>query len=400
MAEQISVVIIDADEESRQSTKILLKEMQQVKIVAEAIDLSRGYDSVKANQPTIVILDLFPTVDHALKLAARITQNFPQTTLFVASSQTIPEVIIRAMRAGAREFLAKPFNKDELVNAVNSVIRWQCQKMAEGGSGGKMLAIFGVKGGVGTTTIATNLAVNLAEHSKKSVILVDLNLQFGNAALFLNIRPEYTILDVANHLKDLDSNLLKSVLPKHSSGVWLLAGPNRVEEAEAITATHLEQILKLLRSVFGYIISDTNDVLDELTLKALDESNLILTVFTRDLPAIYNARRCLDVFQHMGYDHDKVLLIMNRYASNNGIAGEELEKSINYPVFWRVPNHDYAKVVSSINQGIPIAIMTPRSKISLSFNKLAEHLNGGVSNEQEEIKRNLKGQFIKKLFFR
>jgi len=398
-AEKISVVVIDPDEKSRQSLKALLKGVQRVKIVAETGDLARGFEKIGDLKPNIVILDLSPNAEQTLKMAERLTQSFPQSTLFVTSFQIVPEIIIKAMRAGAREFLFKPLNRDELVNAIKSAARSQGPRAAEVNYGAKMLSVFGAKGGVGTTTIATNLAVSLAKHTKKAVLLVDLNLQFGNAALFLNVQPEYSIVDLANHLNDVEPELLKNVLSKHSSGVWLLSGPARVEEAEAITVSHLDQILAILKAVFDYIVIDTKNSFDDLTLKALDESDSVLTVFTADLPGIYNARRCLEVFQRMDYSQEKVLLVLNRAGANNGgIDVDGLEKSLNCPIYWRVPNHDYTNVINSINQGIPISTGSPRAKIAVNFNELAHRFNGAAAASGAEPEKDQKRSLFKNLF--
>jgi len=400
-AEKISVVVIDPDDKSRQSLKALLKGVQRVKIVAETGDLARGFEKTGELKPNIVILDLSPNAEQTLKMAERITQSFPHSTLFVTSFQIVPELIIKAMRAGAREFLFKPLNRDELVNAIKSAARSQGKRATEVSFGAKMLSVFGAKGGVGATTIATNLAVSLAKHTKKAVLLVDLNLQFGNAALFLNVQPEYSIVDLANHLNDVEPELLKNVLSKHTSGVWLLSGPARAEEAEAVTVSHLDQILAILKSVFDYIVIDTKNSFDDLTLKALDESDSVLTVFTADLPGIYNARRCLKVFQRMDYSQEKVLLVLNRDGANNGgIDVDGLEKSLNYPIYWRVPNHDYTNVINSINQGIPISTGSPRAKISVSFNDLAHRFNGVAAVPAAEPEKNEKRSLFKNLFIK
>lgn len=398
-SEKISVVVIDPDEKSRQSVKALLKGVHRVKIVAETGDLTRGFEKIGELKPNVVILDLSPNAEQTLKMAERLTQTFPQTTLFVTSFQIIPEIIIKAMRAGAREFLFKPLNRDELVNAIKNAARSQGQRASDVSFGAKILSVFGAKGGVGATTIATNLAVSLAQRTKKAVLLIDLNLQFGNAALFLNVQPEYSIVDLANHLNDVEPELLKNVLSKHASGVWLLSGPARVEEAEAITVAHLDQILAILKSVFDYIVIDTKNSFDDLTLKALDESDTVLTVFTADLPGIYNARRCLEIFKQMNYNREKVLLMLNRDGANNGgIDVDGLEKSLNYPIFWRVPNHDYVNVINSINQGIPIATGSPRAKISVSFNDLAHRFNGYIAETEVEGEKIQRKGLFKNLF--
>ncbi len=397
MAEHISVIVIDQDESSRRLAKELFKKIPNAKITAEAIDLGRGYELVKKHEPTIVILDLFPSLEHALKLSEELTRNFPDTTVVVTSSQTDPDVIIKAMRSGAREFLSKPLKKDELVSAVKNVVRWKSQKTTEGGPAGRILTVFGVKGGIGTTTIATNLAVTLSMNNQKSVILVDLNLQLGNAALFLDIKPKYSIVDVAKSVDEIAPNVLKDVLPKHSSGVRLLARPSRIEEAESISVSQIDQIIALLKSVFDYIIIDTNDVLDDFTLKAIDESDSTLMVSTLDLPSIFSASRCLDVFRRMGYGQDKIQLVINRCDPNNGFAFEDMKKFLKFPVFWHIPNQDYSTVINSINKGIPISTVSKRSKVSQRFRKLATQLNGGVAMVRDQSVNEKRSLFKKYL---
>jgi pilus assembly protein CpaE len=373
--ENIRVFIIDADESSHRVTKGLLKDIPRVSLVGETMDPSQGYDMVRQAKPAVIILNLYPAVDQVLRLAEKITHNFPHTTLFVTSDDRNPETIIKAMRTGAREFLSQPLQRQDLAAAF-SKLRVSSHWMAEGVSDGKIVSVFGAKGGVGTTTVATNLAVTLAEKVKKRVILLDLNLQLGNAALFLNIKSKYSILDLSNNIEDLDPVVLKGALHQHPSGIYLLAGPSRPEQAESISEHHLDRIMSLLRSMFDCVVIDLPHVLNALSLRALDESETILMVLTDDIAAIYNASQLLDVFKRIGYSQDKVKLVLNRGSSNRGISGKEIVKSINYPVFWMLPNQDYPTVLSSLNQGIPISSYKPHSKVSESFRGLALNLNG------------------------
>jgi pilus assembly protein CpaE len=399
MAEDVTVVVIDADDSSRGITKNLLTDISWVSIAGESKDPPKALELVRQVRPEVVVLNLYPDVDDLLKLAEKMTHTLPHTTLFVTSSDKNPETIIRAMRSGAREFLPQPLNGEELRAAFRK-LRLSRQRAAEGISRGKVISVFGMKGGVGATTIAINLAVNLAQQTEKKVILVDLNLQLGNAALFLNIKPKYSIVDIAGNIEEIDPMTIKGILPRHSSGMFLLAGPSRPEQSEFIRETLLDRILTLLRSMFDVIVIDTTHVLGELTLRALDESDVVLAVFTDDLAAIYNARQCLDIFERMGCGPDKVRLVMNRGLSNRGISPNDVEKSINYPVFWRIPNEKYPTVLSSLNQGIPISVYKPRSKLSASFRDLAKHMDRELYPEEEGAGRDKKQGFVKRLFAR
>lgn len=399
MIDRLSVVLIDENSDSLHLAKSQLSEIQWVDVVAEATDLKTGYELVKTRKPSLALINLLPSPDQALKTVEKITLNIPKTALLVTSTQTDPDVIIQAMRAGASEFIKQPIDRAELLEAVKS-IRRKSQSSTGERKEGKIFSVFGAKGGVGTTTIATNLAVNLAKNIGKRVVLVDLNLQLGNAALFLNVDSNYSLVDMANNIEDLDRLSLLEALPKHKSGVVLLKGPHRPEEAESIRGSHLEYILTFLKSVFDFTVIDTNNVLDELTIRALDESDSVFVVFTDDIPAIYNTRQCLDTFHKMGYGKEKLFLTMNRDGSKKGFSQDEVEKSLNYPLFWRVPNEDYPLVVSSVNQGIPISIMKPQSKLGKSFHELATRLSGNGGNGKKPSADKKNGTVLKKLFSR
>jgi pilus assembly protein CpaE len=400
MRENNTIIIIDPDANARQTIKKELEHLQVIQVVGESGELTEGFELIKQHVPDIVLLDISQATDFSLGFAEKITQNFTSTALFICTSQSTPELIRKSMHAGARDFLIKPINRDEFFSAIQTVIRHKRQRLAAEGMGGKVFSVFGVKGGVGTTTVATNLAVSLKRHSNRSVVLVDLNLQLGNAALFLNVVPKYSIIDIINNINSILPHSLKDYLPKDVTGVSILAGPNRPEEAEIITAAHLDQILGILRAEFDYIILDTNVILDDFTLKALDESNNIITVLEYDILSVYNARRCLDIFKRMGYPENKVLIVMNRFDEGSGLAYQEFKKTINYPIFWKIPNQDYSNVWKSINKGVPLALLLPRSKVGQSFFKLATHLNGGISKNKNNPKPVKHVSYFKKILRR
>jgi pilus assembly protein CpaE len=397
MTEGITVFLIDADDTSHRAAKNLLTDIQWITIAGESMDPSLALGSVRQVKPAVVIVNLYPAVDELLGLAEKITHSLPDTTLFVTSADKDPETIIRAMRSGAREFLPQPLDREDLMEAFTKV-RLSSHRATEGVSRGKVISIFGMKGGVGTTTIAINLAVNLTQQMERRVILLDLNLQLGNAPLFLNMKPKYSIADIAGNIEDMDPVTLKGILPRHSSGMYLLAGPPHPEQADLVRERHLDRILAFLRSMFDFIIIDTTNILRELTLRALDESEIILAVFTDDLASVYNARQCLDIFQRMNYGDDKVRLVMNRGISDRGIPRQDVEKSINYKIFWNIPNEKYPTVLSSLNQGIPISIFKPRSKLSASFRDLAEHLDREIYPEEESAGEGKQKGLGKRLF--
>ncbi len=397
MAERIGIVHIDSEDSSRQFVRELAKNSPSLQIAAEASDLGRGYDLVRQHRPGIVILDLYPSSEAALLLAERIFQQYPQTVLIVTTIDTSPDLAIRAMRAGVREFLSKPLRKEEVENALRSGMRILSRMHAGEERNGKVISVFGVKGGVGATTVAANLAVNLSSRSGKDVLLVDANLQFGNAALFLNLKPRHSLVDVAMHVSELDPESLRQSVPKHDTGVGLLAAPLRLEDTEHLTPDHVEHLIGLLRATYDYIIVDLPKVLDDTTVKFLDSADAILTVMTADIPSISNALRCLDAFRRLEYGESKVFPVLNRYDPASSSAVEELQKTLKYPLFWKIPNQDYATIIGSINQGIPLGTAAPKSPVSQSLAGMADRLNGSGHGESPESLNGEREGILKRL---
>ena len=394
---KIKVLVIDLDTESSLGFKAVFKDIPDTEVEFETTDFQKGLEKIEGIEASIVILNLHPFEDQALRIAKNITQKFPEIVLFVTSKQTESNQIIRAMRAGAREFLVQPVSKDELTLAIRGAVQIKESNAGPIDSESRILTFFGAKGGVGTTTVATNVATTLAKHTEKDTVLVDLNLQFGNAALFLNVKQKYSIMDVWKNLGYIDVNVFKAMLHKSSTGVYCLSGPPRVEEAETIKAEHIEELLAMLKKNFSYIIIDVGPALDEVALKALDESDFILIVSALDVPTVYNTKRCLDVCRRIGYDREKVRLIINRYAGLDDLDSASMEKLFDYPVFWRLPNQDFKSIVASMNEGIPISEMKPHAKLSQNLLKMIRSFNGSISAKEIALEKNGKIPLIQKI---
>ena len=201
--------------------------------------------------------------------------------------------------------------------------------------------------------------------------------------MFLNVQPKYTIADVARSYEKLDQTLLRAHLVQHSSGAYVMAEPQQAEEAEGITAEQVGQVLRLLRSMFEYVIVDTAHAFDDKSVEALDLSDSIYLVAALELPAIRNSKRCLEIFQRLGYGQDKVKLVLNRFIVDKSIATEKFERSFEYPVFWRIPN-DYSSVSNSINTGVPLLESAPQSPVTVNLRELAVNISGYSAEQESE----------------
>jgi pilus assembly protein CpaE len=405
MNQDLAILLIGGDATSSQALKTSLAQIPQVNVVDESADISKALLLMKKNDPDVVVLTLFPDEEAALKCAERITQNHSDCFLYVTAPQAKPELIINAMRAGAREFWVQPFRQEELQHGIHNAVRIKKQS-GQQVKRGKVISVFGVKGGVGTTTMASNLAVVTMERSKREVLLLDWNFQLGQTSLFLNIQPQYSMVDIVHHIQDIqvqrieniDPVLVKSVLPKADCGVYFLGGPNRMEDAEAIKAVHVQPVLNMLRVMFDYIIVDTPPQFDELTMKLLDEADVIMPLFTFDVPAVYNAKRCLELFHRLGYGSDKLFLIMNRHQAHDSLDVHTVERTIGQSIFWRIPNQDYSTLIRSINEGIPLSQSVPKSRLTLSLGEMLEQFNGTLNVVDPIMDDKNRPGLLKKLF--
>jgi pilus assembly protein CpaE len=387
----MKALIIGEKQYTRGMIKQALEDFPMVSVEGEAVTLDTGLRLIEQLRTSVVFLDLSDDVERYFSFVEKVNELFPQTAVIVTSEKDSREVIIHALRSGASDFLTFPMRHDELERALAKVGR-----VLEASAGthtglGKVVSIFNSKGGSGATTIATNVAANLMRYSDKTACVMDLDLQMGDVAVFLDLKPKFTLVDVTNNIQRLDTKFLEDSLARHPSGIAVLAHPEEVEEANAIKPAKIRLVLRLLRGMFDYVLIDTSHTFDELTIEAFDGSDMILLVTTVNLPSIRNARRCLNMFKRLGYGTDKVKLVFNRDDKNNEISLKEAEKVLNYPVFWKLPN-DYPTTIASVNAGELIHAVAPRSALHQSMLGLAAEISG--LDLQPKGAKGLLGKFL------
>jgi pilus assembly protein CpaE len=277
------------------------------------------------------------------------------------------------MRAGADEYLLRPVSENDLDSALQKHGRLWLAKTAPEEEVGKVITVFSPKGGVGVTTIAINMATNLHEQSKKSTILVDLDLNAGDATPFLNLKPSYTITDVTVNMSRLDRNFLKGVITRHDSGVHILAEPQKVQDGASVSGADVKKVINLLKTMFNYVIIDTETVMDERNRAIIETTDILLLAMVLSLPGIKNMQRYLKYFDEVGYNREKIKLVVNRHLKKGDIRLEDAEKALNHSVFWAIPN-DYDSSMSCLNKGVPLNICAPRSKVNSSLRDMANEL--------------------------
>jgi pilus assembly protein CpaE len=354
---------------------------ERVRSVFETILASqpdvRLHNPDDADVPQLVVLEMDADRQQAFARVSALQSASPATDIFLTSASTDADILLQALRAGVKEFFPQPIKREEVERALETFRQRRNTSPAAPSKRGRLINVMGSKGGIGTTTIAVNLAISLQEaNPSSSVVLVDLNPQFGDAALFLNIEPLHTFGDIARNITRLDDAFLRDVLSRHPSGLYLLPSAHVVEEIGLLTPEIVEQTLDLLRASFDYIILDSGHVLDDITIATLHLEPTLFLVCTLALPVLRNTRRLLEILSsNLDLTTENIRIIVNRYKSKKQeISLYDFEDVIEQKAFWMIPN-DYYTTLKSIDRGEPVSSISRHSRIAKSFKKFAMRIS-------------------------
>jgi pilus assembly protein CpaE len=392
MTEPISVVVLSTGLENFKDIRRALSAEERVKLLAGGNDADQLYDEIVRLKPAAAIIALGPNSDQAVNFIERLNSECPGTSLISAAQDASPDLILKSLRAGAREFLRIPISSEELRTVLNRVSEVLTRTVETPAKKGRMVAVFSSKGGCGTSFIATNLAAATASKT----VLVDLNLQAGDLPLFLGLEAKYSIADMVEKRQRLDEALINSLVTPHSQHLSLLAAPREADHADMIEPQHIFEVLQKLREHFDYVVLDPQHTFDSITLAALDQSDEIVLVLTLDIPAIRSTQRALEIFDKLGYPRKKVKIIVNRWSKQIDLDLRQVEKFLGEPCVGFVPS-DYQTAVGSINLGTPLVQSEPTSKIALEIRRIAEQMSVGVAPiDDSKHRKSFWGSLLKK----
>lgn len=382
MSGTLRVAICDPNETSRESIKKSLIGMDQVWLEADSSRYELFPDIVEQANPDVAIVDIDGDEGKALALVEQIAKSHPQCGVVVVSSLADGQLILRSMRAGAREFLNSPVKIEELVGALDRVAA------ASGGDNrsksGQIITFAGASGGVGTTSIAVNVAVSMAQNPEFSIALVDLDLALGDADVFLDMIPEYTLLDVTQNISRLDLALLRKSLTKHESGVYLLPRPVQIEDLTTISEDNFRRVLGLLKASFSHVIVDLSKTYNRLDIAALESSDTVVLLTQLDLPCLRNVVRLFSAFEVYENVSSKVKVVVNRSGlDKTQISADKAEETIDREIYARVPNN-YFVISECRNNGVPLITQAPKAAVTVAIQELAHKLAGSEPEVVED----------------
>ena len=393
---KISILIVDDIADTRENLAKLIGFEPDMRVAGTAGGGQEAVTLAKKERPNVILMDInMPDMD-GITATEIISNTVPESPIIMMSVQGEQDYLRRSMLAGAREFLVKPFSADELINAIRHVhelekVRrtryapMQQQQAAGGGASalggpashtGKIISFFSPKGGVGRTTIATNLAVALHQGTGKDVVLVDGSLPFGDIAVILNMSPKAkTIADLIGSFEQADADIVESILVQHSTGIKVMLAPPTPESTELITGAHLKHVLELLKQRYAYVVVDTWPSFQEQVITMLDVADVILTLMTLEITSLKNVRVFMEIAEKLGYGNDKIQLVANRNDSSGGIKASDVEASLGRKIPHTIVS-DGRTLVLAVNRGVPFVISHRDSQVSKDIFTLAAKLSG------------------------
>ncbi len=393
---QLTAQVVSYDDEFKRQVARLLR------ACGVPIGIVEGRNA-EGTGPDLVVVDIRADASSGMAAIERLRSSSQGLAIFAVAAAAEPDLILQAMRAGANEFF--PWHNVEgsqaaraMEEAFTGAVRRTATRREAATAGAKppcvTHAFLGAKGGAGTTTVAVNCGVELARMTKRPTVVVDLKNCLGEVALFLGVRPRFTVLDAIENLHRLDKDFLKELVAKHKSGLDILAGSEQFDRPNAQDAGALEELLRVLTRAYDYVVIDAGNVINACVAAALYAADTIFLVTNPDVPSIRNAQRLVDRVRQLGAGSERVKVLLNRASDQNLVGPKQIETALGYGIHHTFSS-DYRTVSTALNSGVPLAL-TNNSEIAAQFDSFTRHLVGLTTQEakpEPERKRVFLGIF-------
>lgn len=388
--DRIKVLIIDDSKENRIRVSDILSKVEYITLVGEAENLDNALLIIDETNPDIILVDS-NILGSGYEISEKIILDFPDANIIMVEKELKEDTMYKSIFAGAKDVIIHPYSPSKLVDSIyrtyqlskkREVIHRDTTIKTRRKTGkGNVITVFSTKGGVGKTFVSTNLAIALGKLTDKRVVLVDLDLDFGNTVLALNIVPRFTILDIVDDIRNIDSDLIESYLISHESGIKVLPANAQPQINEFINSSHVEVILRALQGSFDYVVIDMPARFYEPANPAFQFADILLMVTTPEISTIRNIKSSISTLHELNYPKSKIKVILNKSNPKSQIRTKDVETTLNQSIYGII-DEDYKLASLSLNSGNPVVMYKPRSGISKSFNNLAKKIASESRNSQ------------------
>ena len=394
MKDVIRIVLVDPVEESRTALQRLLGGITSIWLAEVLTSYEEATNRAKdlASHITIVVLDR--DADQAVDLIQQLNHASAGAIVLPASNSADSGLILKAIRAGAREFLTLPAQPAEVLDIISRLARGRSESDTTSERGPRIIAVTGAAGGVGCTSVAVNLAASMAANKEQETILLDLDLLFGSVDAFLDISPDHTLSHVLQNFERLDSTLLKRSIPRHNTGLYVLPHPEAMQEVASIDPERLRRFFGLLRAAFHTVLIDTSKGLLASDFAAFELCDVVLVVVQLDVISLRNTSRLIALFRQFDGLADRIKLIANRSGSRESeISLKKAEETLKLPISWQIPNSS-RPFYEARSQGVPLSEVAKGSRPHQVFLEIARSLSPAADKPSSKPRRGLFAAFF------
>jgi pilus assembly protein CpaE len=380
MADNPAVVIVDQNPENRAELPRLLLQAGIAAVSAAGYGVEAP-TAVAESRPQLILLSLEEPLTRSLQTMTTLAEVAPDTPIVVYSSLGDPATLRRAMLAGARDYLTTPLTPEALHASILAILDQEAARErrlagdpAPPTASGMVITVFGAKGGIGKTTIATNLAAALHRETSQSVALIDMDTRFGDVAVMLDLPTDKTVTEAARAAATLDRHNVRDYLIHHPAGLSVLPAPQDPSDWEAIGPEEIERIVRVLVHTFDYVILDTPGTFNEVVGISLELATLVLLITSMDVASIKDTVMALNMLRKWSFPEEKIKLMINHSNHANSIHDVDVARALDTEIYWQVP---FDLATSRAGQlGLPVVLASPRAKVAQNLAELARAIGG------------------------
>jgi pilus assembly protein CpaE len=381
-------VVIGQEPNSRAEVQKMLA-LSGFAVLGEAGYGMEAMTLARATEPDVIVIAIEEPLIRALQTVEAMVDLLPKSPVVGFSSVRDPNSMRKAMLAGVKDYLIAPVKEEELINSIHTVLAQEERRQArisgemdEPVAAGTVITVFGAKGGIGKTTIATNLATALVQKTNQSVVVVDLDTRFGDVAILMDIPVERSIADLAIPEEEIGREFLTECIYTHNTGVAILPAPIRPTDWRSVHAGHIERIVNLLCQTHDYVILDTPGTFNDIVARALELATMVVLVATVDMASLKDTLLAIDMLRSWNFPQEKIKLVINATNEATNVQPNEVKRMLGRDVFWSIP---YDRNISTATQlGMPVVVAKPQSRASESIVEMAQALSG-VKQQQPRV---------------